>query len=133
MYLCVYLQCLGNLCARWIYVYVSLFFHVHGNWIGFYGLRKTHIIQFNLTFCFERLIPAMQTYCNNKIRFVFILSLHRFAFSPCSLYFYQDICLTDSRNNCTASALLFECCNVRRTQQQQQQKNPLAKSRLYTF
>lgn len=81
-----------------LYVYVELYFSplpsMYGNWIGFYGLCKTHIIQFNLTYCFERLM-RMQT-CRTALQSLYLfLCTHKFFW----------FCLSTSR--CRSFCFLF--------------------------
>lgn len=117
-----------------IYVYVSVLSRMHGKRIGFYGLCKTHIIQFNLTYCFERLMPRQcTTYCNNQrwnlcmylflywsFRLFFSFSFSFLSFSLahchwftvvavgiCYCYFHLMSCKSakPSNNNCTRGTL----------------------------
>lgn len=68
---------------------------MHGNWIGFYGLCKTHIIQFNLTYCFKRLMPHEFKHAVRYCKLCACFSLPHTN----SHYFvlFLDFCLSSSR------------------------------------
>lgn len=84
--ICVYFQCLG----QFVYAaFMLMFSHMRGTRIGFYGMAslQTHIIQFILTY-FQRLMLAMQTYCINKLKSIFVRCCLVFFFILASLLYF---------------------------------------------